>query len=200
MLLTYQRKSFTNSNGQIVHIEELPWEIGHHDYNIEEVFEGLSGDILELGCGSGNDAIWFAKKGFNVTAIDISEQEINLAKEKSKGISNIQYIVDDVHQFSSEERFDIIYDRGFLHNTQPSLPKLFYKLYHLLKDSGKIIILTGNPNHKASKGTLPTPMYIQTIEKNSENLFNIKLVKEIEFEQNVGYENSLGWLFVLEKK
>ena len=71
MLLTYQRKSFTNSNGQIVHIEELPWEIGHHDYNIEEVFEGLSGDILELGCGSGNDAIWLAQKGFNVTAVDI---------------------------------------------------------------------------------------------------------------------------------
>ena len=198
MLSTYQTKSFTNSSGQTVHIEGLPWDIGHHDKNIEEVFEGLSGDILELGCGSGNDAIWFAKKGFNVTAIDISEQEINLAKEKSD--ADIKYIVDDVHQFSSEERFDIIYDRGFLHNTQPSLPKLFYKLYHLLKDKGKIIILTGNPNHKASKGTLPTPMYIQTIEKSTENLFNIKLVKEIVFEQNVGYENSLGWLFILEKR
>jgi len=184
----------------------LPWEIGHHDKNIEEVVAPLvnildypSGSVLELGCGSGNDAIWFAKKGFNVTAVDISEKEINLAKEKSKGISNINYIVDDVHQFSTNEKFDIIYDRGFIHNTQPSLPKLFPKLYHLLKDAGKIIILTGNPNQKASKDTLPTPMYIQTIEMSSENLFKIKLVKEIVFEQNEGYENGLGWLFVLEK-
>ena len=43
-------------------------------------------------------------------------------------------------------------------------------------------------------------MYIQTIEMSSENLFKIKLVKEIVFEQNEGYENGLGWLFVLEKK
>jgi hypothetical protein len=42
-------------------------------------------------------------------------------------------------------------------------------------------------------------MYIKTIEESSKNLFNIKLVKEIVFEQNEGYENSLGWLFILEK-
>ena len=90
--------------------------------------------VLELGCGSGNDAIWFAKKGFNVTAVDISEKEINLAKEKSKGISNINYIIDDVHSFSTEEKFDIIYDRGCIHNIQDqvgdkSLQILFSKLH-----------------------------------------------------------------------
>ncbi len=194
----------------------LPWEIGHHDKNLEEVLgeQCIHGNswssncsdcdeeesVLELGCGSGNDAIWFAKKGFNVTAVDVSSAMIDIAKEKSKGLSNIKYIVDDVHQFSTEERFDIIYDRGFLHNTQLSLPKLFPRLHQLLKDDGKMIILTGNPNHKASKNTLPTPMYIKTIEESSKNLFNIKLVKEIVFEQNEGYENSLGWLFILEKR
>ena len=184
----------------------LPWEIGHHDKNLEEVFEGLSGDLLELGCGSGNDAIWFVQNKFNVTAVDVSSAMIDIAKEKSKAAcdvresSNISFIVEDVHQFSSEKRFDIIYDRGFIHNTQLSLPKLFPRLHQLLKDDGKMIIITGNPNHKASKDTLPTPMYIKTIEESSENLFNIKLVKEIVFEQNEGYENSLGWLFILEKK
>ena len=187
---------------------ELPWEIGHHDKNLEKVFAGdwrESLSVLELGCGSGNDAIWFAKKGFNVTAIDVSENEINLAEEKSKGISNINYIIDDVHSFSTEEKFDIIYDRGCIHNNQDmvgdrSLQILFSKLHQMLKDDGKIIILTGNPNHDDSERALPTPVTIWTIEISSQNLFKIKLVKEIIFEQNEGYDNSLGWLFILEKK
>ena len=164
--------------GQFHPTAGLPWEIGHHDKNIEEVLDCQSGSVLELGCGSGNDAIWFAKKGFNVTAVDISEKEINLAKEKSKGISNINYIIDDIHSFSTEEKFDIIYDRGCIHNNQnmdgnKSLPKLFSKLHHMLKDDGKIIILTGNPNQKESKYVLPTPVHISVNEMSIENLFKI---------------------------
>ena len=191
--------------GQFHPTAGLPWEIGHHDKNIEEVLDCQSGSVLELGCGSGNDAIWFAKKGFNVTAVDISEKEINLAKEKSKGISNINYIIDDVHSFSTEEKFDIIYDRGCIHNNQDmvgdrSLQILFSKLHQMLKDDGKIIILTGNPNHADHLQVAPTPVTIWTIEISSQNLFKIKLVKEIIFELNEGYEDSLGWLFILEKK
>ena len=182
----------------------LPWEIGHHDKNIEEILDCQSGSVLELGCGSGNDAIWFAKKGFNVTAVDISEKEINLAKEKSKGIYNINYIVDDMHSFSTEEKFDIIYDRGCIHNNQEidKLKILFSKLYKMLKDEGKIIILSGNPHQlfTTSLKVRPPPLHICTIEMNSQNLFKIKLVKEIIFEQNEGYDDSLGWLFILEKK
>ena len=81
-----------------------------------------------------------------------------------------------------------------------SLQILFSKLHQMLKDDGKIIILTGNPNHDDSECALPTPVTIWTIEISSQNLFKIKLVKEIIFEQNEGYDNSLGWLFILEKK
>ena len=43
-------------------------------------------------------------------------------------------------------------------------------------------------------------MHISVIEMSIENLFKIKLVKEIIFEQNEGYDDSLGWVFILEKK
>ena len=153
-----------------------------------------------MGCGSGNDAIWFAKKGFNVTAVDISEKEINLAKEKSKGISNINYIIDDVHSFSTEEKFDIIYDRACICNNQLDLPILFPKLYQLLKDDGKIIILTSDknlPDELKREQNIPR---ISIIECNCQNLFKITLVKEIIFEQNEGYDDCLGHLFILKKK
>ena len=186
--------------GQFHPTAGLPWEIGHHDKNIEEVLDCQSGSVLELGCGSGNDAIWFAKKGFNVTAVDISEKEINLAKEKSKGISNINYIIDDVHSFSTEEKFDIIYDRACICNNQLDLPILFPKLYQLLKDDGKIIILTSDktlPDELKREQNIPR---ISIIECNCQNLFKITLIKEIIFEQNEGYDDCLGYLYILKKK
>jgi 2-polyprenyl-3-methyl-5-hydroxy-6-metoxy-1,4-benzoquinol methylase len=192
---------------------ELPWDIGHHDKNLEKVFEWdwqESLSILELGCGTGNDAIWFAKKGFDVTAVDISERVINLAYEKSsaEGISNIEYIIEDIFSFSTEKKFDIIYDRECIHNNQDDLKTLFKRLHKILKDDGKIIILSGNPNNKffgpIYHGTpRPTPMNISTIEMSSKDLFKIKLVKEIDMEQNNSRrwgDGSLGWLFILEKK
>lgn len=40
-----------------------------------------SGRILDLGCGSGRDALYFKKLGFDVTAIDGSEEMCKLARE-----------------------------------------------------------------------------------------------------------------------
>ena len=42
--------------------------------------------VLELGCGTGTNAIWLAKQGFEVTATDLSETALKLAhaKEDSK--------------------------------------------------------------------------------------------------------------------
>jgi len=46
---------------------DLPWDIGEHDKNLEEVLKELSiapCSVLELGAGTGSDAVWLSKKGF----------------------------------------------------------------------------------------------------------------------------------------
>ena len=54
--------------------ESLPWDTGIHDKNIKEILEQypVSGSVLELGCGYGNDARWFADNGFDVTGCCLS--------------------------------------------------------------------------------------------------------------------------------
>lgn len=40
---------------------------------LAETVAGLSpGDVLELGCGTGGDALWLARQGWHVTAVDVS--------------------------------------------------------------------------------------------------------------------------------
>ena len=55
------------------------------DFNLEEIVEIWPIEpckTLEIGCGTGTDAIWLAEQGFDVTACDHSEIAIGLAKEK----------------------------------------------------------------------------------------------------------------------
>jgi SAM-dependent methyltransferase len=39
--------------------------------------------VLEAGCGSGRDALYYARQGFEVTALDLSEQALARAKERA---------------------------------------------------------------------------------------------------------------------
>src|SRR5574339_371545 len=46
--------------------------------------------ILDLACGTGTDAFWFAQHGYTVHGVDISDGMLNRAKEKAKqlGLEN----------------------------------------------------------------------------------------------------------------
>jgi len=185
--------------------KELPWEINTYDKNLEDIINLLGlkkGDILEIGCGSGNDVKFLSKKGFNVTGIDISEKAINIAKLNNKNSKNVKFIVGDVKNDLPKKTYDVIYDRGCIHNIKISdnLDDIFKILSNKLNSKGKMIIITGNSNEPPSKYTKPNSTTISEIEFFSKNFFKIKLAKEIEFKLNKNYENALGWLFLLEKK
>src|SRR5947207_5738682 len=38
---------------------------------------------VDLGCGTGTNAIWLAERGFEVTAVDLSEEAVHLARQKA---------------------------------------------------------------------------------------------------------------------
>ena len=66
-------------------------------------------NVLDYGCGTGTLSIMFARQGINVTGIDLSEEQIAIAKEKvktlvllSKVTFQVRYMVD----FITSEQFD----------------------------------------------------------------------------------------------
>ena len=46
--------------------------------------EGSQNKVLELNCGTGEDAVWLCKKGFIVTATDLSAEMLAIAEGKRK--------------------------------------------------------------------------------------------------------------------
>ena len=59
------------------------WEIGRPQKALLDVADQITGSILDSGCGTGENALFFAKRGHIVTGIDFLEEPINIAKQKA---------------------------------------------------------------------------------------------------------------------
>jgi ubiquinone/menaquinone biosynthesis C-methylase UbiE len=67
--------------------------------------------ILEINCGTGEDAIWLAKQNIEVVATDISSTMIAIAKNKSN-LENLTFIQKDTNQIVADfstKNFDLIF-------------------------------------------------------------------------------------------
>ena len=179
----------------------IPWEIKTVDPNLKQFLDSIdlnTGKLLELGSGSGYDSVYLADHGFNVTAIDVSEDVIELSK-KIHVNSKVNFVAADFFQDITDKKFDVIYDRGFLHNYKNRLQEIFEKLNILLTDNGKLIIITGSPCQPIIDSCMPPPIFLGEIEYYSSKFFKIVLAKEIPFITDIDFENCLGYMFVLEK-
>jgi SAM-dependent methyltransferase len=70
--------------------ESLPWDTGTPDPQLVELIVSrviVPGRTLEIGCGTGTNAIFLAQRGFDVLGIDISEAAVEKARAKAHGVS-----------------------------------------------------------------------------------------------------------------
>jgi cyclopropane fatty-acyl-phospholipid synthase-like methyltransferase len=79
------------------------------------------GQALELGCGTGTNAIFMARHGWQVTAIDYIAQPIALAKRKARqqGVDDsVRFLVGDVTHLDAMKLtppYDLAVDIGCMH-------------------------------------------------------------------------------------
>ncbi|MEA1062668.1 class I SAM-dependent methyltransferase [Erwinia sp. HR93] len=69
------------------------------------------GKALELGCGRGDDAVWLAKKGWQVTALDLSSRALEYARANASraGVDgNIAFTQHDLTQSFPQGQYDLI--------------------------------------------------------------------------------------------
>lgn len=83
--------------------------------------------ILEVGCGSGENAVWLASEGCDVTAVDFSKLAIDRAVERFADTPNLSFAVVDVTGQSAHpaDPYDAVLDRGCLHVLAPTLTRVY---------------------------------------------------------------------------
>ncbi len=106
--------------------------------------------ILDLACGHGRHSIEFCKRNYKVEGIDINENFINLAKEKSqeKGL-DAQFSKADILEIEYKNKFDVVL---FLFNSlgffdRKDAKKIFKKINRSLVKGGKAFIDCKNRDH-----------------------------------------------------
>lgn len=142
-----------------------PWDTGITPPEITHLIEEERlppGRALDLGCGTGTNAIYLARHGWQVTAIDYIPRPVGMARRKARqaGIAGrIEFIVGDITRLTAmglSAGFDLAVDIGCGH----SLPREKQSIYAqslglLLKPGGTLMLYMFRPVPGRSIGLEP---------------------------------------------
>ncbi len=114
------------------------------DY-LEKYKISKNSNILEIGCGEGQNAIFLMKKGYKINAGDVSDEAINWCKKKAKesGVED-NFFVMDILNNNLQEKYDFIYSVSTLHMLirDEDRHKFLEFIYSHLTSDGKALITT----------------------------------------------------------
>ncbi|MCA9683618.1 MAG: class I SAM-dependent methyltransferase [Myxococcales bacterium] len=106
--------------------DELPWDTGRPCPHLVDL---LSNEripkprrVLDVGCGTGTNALWLAARGCEVVGVDISPRAIERARSKAAATPEltvefraVDFLTDDSANDLFAGAFDFVFDRGVLH-------------------------------------------------------------------------------------
>ena len=123
---------------------ETPWDTGEPDEHLVEFLLSnpvKGGRALDVGCGTGTNALWLAGQGFTVLGVDISLAAIERARAKAgKGVPHCHFATADfLSDAISDGPFDLVFDRGCLHvfDKAEDRARFAQRVASLLKTQGK---------------------------------------------------------------
>jgi len=154
--------------------------------------------ILDIGCGTGRHAIELAKRGYNVTGIDLSADQLALAKKKARSAgAEVKFLQRDARTLDYLEEFDLVImicEGAFsLMETDEMNFEILSNATRALKKGGKLIMTTLNglyPLRHAMKDFLNKQENI-SIEKSNFNPLTMRDFSKITLEDDSGMKKEI---------
>jgi SAM-dependent methyltransferase len=182
---------------------ETPWDSGKPDEELLRVLAAgkLTGKtVLEFGCGTGTNAVELARRGFVVTAMDIAEPAIRMARDKAHAAAvTVDFRVADVVKDDLGGPYDILFDRGVYHCVRTIDLKRFQDFLRKSTHPGSWwLSLAGN----AKEDTDPGPPVVSEDDIRAElgPLFDIVELREFRFTTIKSDFRPLGWSILMRRK
>jgi SAM-dependent methyltransferase len=123
---------------------QSPWEIGRPQKPFIYVADWIKGDVLDAGCGTGENALFFADRGHMVTGIDFLDEPVRRAtlKAAERRLPAEFIVMEALALKVCPNRFDSVIDSGLFHVFSDEDRRRYVDgLATVLKPGGRLFLL-----------------------------------------------------------
>jgi cyclopropane fatty-acyl-phospholipid synthase-like methyltransferase len=134
---------------------KAPWDIGRPQRMLVEAADRVTGEILDAGCGTGENALFFAERGHPVLGIDFLERPIQEARRKAevRGLHAEFATMDALTLSTLDRRFDSVIDCGLFHVFADEVRARYVAgLAHVTRPGGRIFLLCFSIEEPGTQG------------------------------------------------
>ncbi|MFU1795628.1 methyltransferase domain-containing protein [Paenibacillus azoreducens] len=93
--------------------------------------------LLDIGCGEGKDAVFFARNGYDVTAFDVTDAGVEKTKKLAAQTGvHVHVFKADIVDYRLDTHFDILFSSGVLHYIKPDFRQEIFENYKQFTNPG----------------------------------------------------------------
>ncbi len=169
---------------------KAPWDIGKPQRVFIEAADQIAGSILDVGCGTGEIALFFAERGHKVTGIDFLEKPILEAKRKAqeRGLAANFLVMDALALQHIPEVFDSVIDCGLFHVfSDVDRARYVEGLANIVKPGGRLFLLCFSDREPPGFG--PRRVTQREIHEAFADGWTVESIEEARFEVRPDLEN-----------
>lgn len=139
------------------HTRRLNHKIRYDNWldNYQDVLKKCNTEVLDLGCGSGNDTLYLIERGFKVLSCDYSEIALNKVKQEIPNSKTIQLDISQKMPFKNSSFDLIIADLSLHYFDEITTFNIMEELKNILTTGGYLLARvnsTADINHGAGQG------------------------------------------------
>jgi len=168
---------------------DTPWEINRPDHNLIDFVTSLpvpTGSAIDLGCGTGDNTIWLASQGFQVTGCDLSPIALDAARGKAdKAKVHCTFDQGDFMQsLPPGAPFSFAFDRGCFHTfDDPAVRNCFVaRVAEVLEVNAQSLSLVGNNDEERGDRSGPPQLTAWEVATAVESYFEIISLRRGQFD------------------
>ncbi len=180
-----------------------PWDIGRPQRKIMQLEEAgqITGAVLDVGCGTGENALYLASRGHEVWGVDFTPRAIETARDKAveRHLSVTFLVQDALYLDTLGRRFDTVIDSGLFHAlSDEERPYFTRSVAKVLRRGGTYFMLCVSELQPGTYG--PRRVTQAEIRETFSRGWRVNYIKAARMENTRQPKGSAAWLSSITKQ
>jgi SAM-dependent methyltransferase len=190
---------------------DIPWDSGEPSVELQRLVKEHDlrpATAIELGCGTGTNAVWLAQQGIQVVALDVSATALQRGRERAAQAGvEVDFRQADLLEpdklAGGLSAADLVFDRGVYHVLRRENLAAYLQVLQLVTRPGsRYIVLAGNANDPDKDAPGPPKVAAHELCGELHPLFELIALREFAWHGVRLPErrsNPLGWSAILRR-